>query len=271
LRVSQAEIDLQSGTLHAEEKDYKTAYSYFFEAFEALNSLDDPKAVLALKYMLLSKASGMHLPLSCFTCMPFLAARYAAPGESGNSAVPSGLWRDYVVKRGVVCDEVGHGYVTRWREFGNDCPQVMMKDADEVSGLVSSKAGLKHAGADVDAMIAIARAYKARSLSDFQAALTAHRAQLMDDPIVHAHLSELYDTLLEGNLARLIEPFSRVEIAHLAELISLPHDLVLNKLSQACAPDFFLLAVHLLDMQGVALAFLRSHPLQTDLFVIKSG
>jgi hypothetical protein len=81
-------------------------------------------------------------------------------------------------------------------------------------------------------MAAVARAYKARSLADFQAALGAHGAQLGDDPIVQRHLAALYDTLLEGNLARLIEPYSRVEIAHLAHLIQLPHALVLNKLSQ---------------------------------------
>ncbi len=90
-------------------------------------------------------------------------------------------------------------------------------------------------GPDVDSMIAVAKAYKERSLQGFQDALAAHREQLVEDPIVHAHLSELYDTLLEGNLARLIEPFSCVEIAHLASLIKLPQDLVLAKLSQVRA------------------------------------
>lgn len=49
------QIDQQSGILHAEEKDYKTSYSYFFEAFEQKSALDDPRAVLCLKHMLLCK------------------------------------------------------------------------------------------------------------------------------------------------------------------------------------------------------------------------
>lgn len=46
---------MQSGVLHAEDKDYKTGYSYFFEALEGFSSQNDPKATAALKYMLMCK------------------------------------------------------------------------------------------------------------------------------------------------------------------------------------------------------------------------
>ena len=48
--------DFPAGILHAaEEKDFKTAYSYFYEAYEGYDSIDSPKAIIGLKYMLLMK------------------------------------------------------------------------------------------------------------------------------------------------------------------------------------------------------------------------
>lgn len=160
----QAEIDMQAGVVAAEEKDYKTAYSYFYEGFEGFMSLESPLAVSNLKYMLLCK--------------------------------------------------------------------IMTANADDVTNLVHGKIGLKYGGRDVDAMKAVAKAYKERSLDAFERNLKEYHEELVEDPIIHSHLSSLNDTLLEQNLVRFIEPFSKVEIEHIGKLIDLEVDVVESKLSQ---------------------------------------
>lgn len=52
----QASIDLQSGVVNAQDKDFKTAYSYFFEAFEVYHQNDEKaQAIKAFQYMILCK------------------------------------------------------------------------------------------------------------------------------------------------------------------------------------------------------------------------
>jgi len=45
---------------------------------------------------------------------------------------------------------------------------------------------------------------------------------LTNDALIKSQLNELYSTLLEQNLARIVEPFSVVQVTHVAKLIQLP-------------------------------------------------
>merc|ERR1712183_674699 len=161
----QAQLDLQSGILHAsEERDFKTAFSYFYGAFESYDSVEDPFALTALKYMLMSK--------------------------------------------------------------------IMLRTPEEVHHSVSGKLALKYSGADIEAMKLVAQASKNRSLADFQSTVKKYNKELKEDKIVARHLDTLYQTMLEQNLCRIIEPYSRVQVKYVAEKIDLPEPEVEKKLSQ---------------------------------------
>ncbi|KIM58597.1 hypothetical protein SCLCIDRAFT_1218561 [Scleroderma citrinum Foug A] len=168
----QAALDLQSGVLHAEDKDYTTAYSYFYETFENMSSQDDPSALTALKYMLLCK--------------------------------------------------------------------VMLNLPEDVTSLLSIKLAVKYAQLrEIECMRAIALAHQNRNLAEFEKVLRDYKDELSSDPTIRSHLAALYDTLLEQNLLRIIEPYSVVEIDHVAKQVGQGRQDVEAKLSQMILDKVF--------------------------------
>lgn len=97
-----------------------------------------------------------------------------------------------------------------------------LKHLQDVYSIINGKAGIKYAGVDVEALRAVAEAHKKRSLQAFQDVLVQFEPQLGRDPIIKKHIDGLYENLLEQNLIRIIEPFSTVQITHVAKLIDLP-------------------------------------------------
>jgi 26S proteasome regulatory subunit N6 len=164
--VLQAQIDLMAGQLNCEEQDFTTAYSYFFEAFEAFDGLKggDDRALLTLKYMILSR--------------------------------------------------------------------IMKGAAQDVAQILSGKYGIKYSGESLNALKAVSDAYKARSLEQFEQVRATFRTEFESDNLINRNLEKLYETMLEQNLVRIIEPYSRVELSYLASLIKLPEARVVQKLSQ---------------------------------------
>lgn len=100
--------------------------------------------------------------------------------------------------------------------------KIMVNLPDDVANLLNTKLAAKYTGSDIDAMKAVATALEHRSLQEFETTLAKYKNELSLDAIIKSHLAALYDSLLEQNLLRVIEPYSRVEISHVALLVKLP-------------------------------------------------
>lgn len=198
---TQAALDLQSGILYAaDEKDFKTAYSYFYEAFEAfdsgINAEDFESSILR------GGKAGIGTDV--------VRSPSTGSATSGSATGKAVVALKYML-----------------------LAKVMLNAADDVNSITTGKLALRYAGLrDIEAMKAIAAASSKRSLADFQKALDQYHAELIRDPIINSHLNSLYDQMLEQNLIRIIEPFSRVQVSHIASLINLPRPVVEKKLSQ---------------------------------------
>jgi len=164
--ATQAELDMQSGILHAADaRDFQTAFSFFYEAFEGFNMINkEDDAMRSLKYMLLCK--------------------------------------------------------------------VMLDKPEDIMQILAHKNTIKYKGSDLDAVCAIGNAAKNRSLSEFNKTFGQYRKELQEDPVVRKHFNALSDTMFEKELSRLIEPYSYVQLAHIAHRIGMPVEKVEKKLAQ---------------------------------------
>lgn len=110
--------------------------------------------------------------------------------------------------------------------------KIMLNLGDDVNSLLASKQAQKYAGTNLEAMKAVAKAHSNRSLEEYEQALSSYRFELGGDVFIRNHLRRLYDAMLEQNLIKVIEPFSRVEIEHIAKMVGLDTLQVERKLSQ---------------------------------------
>jgi len=110
--------------------------------------------------------------------------------------------------------------------------KIMQNRPSDVRPLINTKSGLKYHGRQIDALVAVADSLQSRSLRKFEEVLGQYPAELRDEHVISHHLADLNETLLEQNILRILEPFSHVEIDHVAELIELPVERTLSKLSE---------------------------------------
>lgn len=102
----------------------------------------------------------------------------------------------------------------------------------DISTLLTSRQAVKYAGRDLEAMTAVAKAASERSLNKFEQVLKEYPDELQTDLLIKHHLHILQEQMLESNLIRIMEPYSCVELTHIAQLMDLPLPVVEKKLSQ---------------------------------------
>lgn len=198
----QANIDEMSGVLHCEEGDYNTAHSYFLEAFEQLDQMDSQR-----------EKAGVGVGVE------------GGNGVRESRALPCLKYMmlckilDAVVKALKLSSKGGVGAKSDKSEV-------------DISNMISSRQAIKYEGQDIKAMTAIATAASSRSLKQYESTIETYSHELSEDLLIQHHLKFLHEQLLESNLIRIVEPYSCVEIGHIAKLIEMDAGVVEKKLSQ---------------------------------------
>eukprot|EP01084_Bolivina_argentea_P187910 323592_1 len=111
--------------------------------------------------------------------------------------------------------------------------KVMDKDIAGIGKFLNGKAMQGYINRpEIQALQEVAGVYQQRNMHALSETLEKRRATLAGDPVVEGHLKDLHDMLFEAHIERLISPYSRVEVGHIASKLVLPTEDIEAKLCQ---------------------------------------
>ncbi|GME97442.1 unnamed protein product [[Candida] boidinii] len=183
-----------SGILLLQDKDFTTAFSYFFESFENFQLHNDSETNLitikVLKYMILSK-----------------------------------IMINALKDIDQILSSINKNNITNTTASSLSSKSTSTTTAKTLPSLDITN------NKEIEAMKSIAKAYENNSLKELEDCLKFNSLELTQDVIIRSHLNDLYDSLYEKNLLKLFEPYSCIEISHISSVIGLPIESIESKIS----------------------------------------
>jgi len=107
--------------------------------------------------------------------------------------------------------------------------KIMNKKYKELNLLVNNKVILQFNGHAVERMCLISKVCENHSLKELEKILDEIK---FEDKLLKNKIKQIRDELEEENIIKLLKPYNKVQIIHISNLINLPLEYIIRKLSQ---------------------------------------
>ncbi|GAB1226617.1 hypothetical protein ENUP19_0298G0072 [Entamoeba nuttalli] len=100
--------------------------------------------------------------------------------------------------------------------------KLMQKKINEIDSVLSSKNAIGYSDdIEIVSIKEVSKAFNARSIEMYDEISKKFNNQLFGDEFVKENLTILYDALVQENIARVLEPYSSIELSHVSKLVGM--------------------------------------------------
>ena len=109
----------------------------------------------------------------------------------------------------------------------------MSNNKEDFNFLLNGKFGLKYStDSHIQSIKAVSDAHFGSSVVALSKVFQDFKKEINGDEVVKSHTKLLYENLLEKNLFKIIDSYTRVDIAYIAKKLSLDQEVIERKLSE---------------------------------------